>query len=258
VGSRPRPKVPTRYRRMLDDADRCRRMQDVATRHLQAFWLCARGHLVLSTAMVRKGSPVRVWQRASETALQRGFLISGAGRMTTSEQFRARRGQARPPAGAAPPLRDRGAPPALGQGTDAVPAGREALLQPPANRREAFEPIIAACAGEPALRLHGWFVTGRVVAIGSLGPSAMATATGRVLAKARARAPLSWYARHVRVSAARGSGRPVNATPRKSRVRRVWALSGGSIAPVTGQSPLLLPPRRLLLGHLAGTAATSR
>ena len=31
------------------------------------------------TAMVRKGSPVRVRQRASETALQRGFLVFGVG-----------------------------------------------------------------------------------------------------------------------------------------------------------------------------------
>jgi hypothetical protein len=34
--------------------------------------------------MVRKGSPVRVRQRASETALRRGSLIFGAARMTTS------------------------------------------------------------------------------------------------------------------------------------------------------------------------------
>jgi hypothetical protein len=34
--------------------------------------------------MVRKGSPVRVRQRASETALQRGFVVSGAAPVTTS------------------------------------------------------------------------------------------------------------------------------------------------------------------------------
>jgi len=34
------------------------------------------------TAMVRKGSPVRVRQRASETALRRGFLVFGAVRTT--------------------------------------------------------------------------------------------------------------------------------------------------------------------------------
>jgi hypothetical protein len=54
--------------------------------------------------MVRKGSPVRVRQRASETALQRGFLVFGAAPLTPSELFRAGRGQAWPLAGAAPPL----------------------------------------------------------------------------------------------------------------------------------------------------------
>jgi hypothetical protein len=39
--------------------------------------------------------------------------------------------------------------------------GAKFRCNPPANRREAFEPIIPACAGEPAVRLHGWFVTGR-------------------------------------------------------------------------------------------------
>ena len=34
--------------------------------------------------MVRKGSPVRVRQRASETVLQRGFLVFGPARVTTS------------------------------------------------------------------------------------------------------------------------------------------------------------------------------
>jgi hypothetical protein len=54
--------------------------------------------------MVRKGSPVRVRQRASETAVQRGFLILGAARMTTSERFLARSGQAWPWIGAAWPF----------------------------------------------------------------------------------------------------------------------------------------------------------
>jgi hypothetical protein len=54
------------------------------------------------TAMVRKGSPVRVRQRASETAPQRGFLVFGSARMTTSESFLARRGRAWPLIGAAP------------------------------------------------------------------------------------------------------------------------------------------------------------
>jgi hypothetical protein len=40
------------------------------------------------TSMVRKGSPVRVRQRASETALQRGFLVSGPGQTTTSTDKR--------------------------------------------------------------------------------------------------------------------------------------------------------------------------
>jgi len=53
------------------------------------------------STMVRKGSPVRVRQRALKTALQRGLLVSGAARMTTSERFLARRGQAWPLIGAA-------------------------------------------------------------------------------------------------------------------------------------------------------------
>jgi hypothetical protein len=56
------------------------------------------------TAMVRKGSPVRVRQRASEAALQSGFRLFGATPLTPSEPFRARRGQAWPLAGAVPPL----------------------------------------------------------------------------------------------------------------------------------------------------------
>ena len=60
-------------------------------------WRC----LTCPAAMVRKGSPVRVRQRALKTALQRGFRLFGAAPLTPSEHFRARRGQAWPLAGAA-------------------------------------------------------------------------------------------------------------------------------------------------------------
>ena len=65
------------------------------------------------TAMVRKGSPVRVRQRASETVLQRGFLILGAARMTPSRRSgRGRRSQQRGASlGVTPPAPLRGTSP---------------------------------------------------------------------------------------------------------------------------------------------------
>jgi hypothetical protein len=45
------------------------------------------------TAMVRKGSPVRVRQRALRTLLQYGLLVSGAAPLTPSWWLRARRGR---------------------------------------------------------------------------------------------------------------------------------------------------------------------
>jgi hypothetical protein len=80
-------------------------------------------------AMVRKGSTVRVRQRASETVLQRGFLCFGAARVTTSERFRARRGQPWPlHARCAAGLRLVGASRHWVEGTHAVHARPESLF----------------------------------------------------------------------------------------------------------------------------------
>ena len=86
-----------------------------------------------------EGSPVRVRQRVSETALQRGFLVFGAARMTTSERseregvkhgrWQALRRRSR----------DRGARPLQVQGTDAVHAGRSCWCDRPAKVGEAFD-----------------------------------------------------------------------------------------------------------------------
>jgi hypothetical protein len=73
-------------------AGRCRLLLPGCWRLLQVFLLQALASAPGGTAMVRKGSPVRVRQRASETALQRGFFVSGAGRVTTStDKGRGRR-----------------------------------------------------------------------------------------------------------------------------------------------------------------------
>jgi hypothetical protein len=85
-----------------EDAGTCRWMRpDAGTRFPSVrrdFGSLSRGR----TSMVRKGSPVRVRQRASETALQRGFLLSGSAPLTPSGCFLARRGQAWPSARAVP------------------------------------------------------------------------------------------------------------------------------------------------------------
>jgi hypothetical protein len=89
-----------------EGAETCRRMrEDAETGFLRVsrdFGSLRRVPTHSRTTMVRKGSPIRVRQRASETPLQRGFLVSRAARMTTSYRFLARRGQAWPLIGAAP------------------------------------------------------------------------------------------------------------------------------------------------------------
>jgi hypothetical protein len=107
------------------------------------------------TAMVRKGSPVRVRQRAlSETTLQRGFFIAGAARMTTSERFLARRGQAPPLTGSASPLAGPRSASRSHPGTDAVHAGRNLLRDRPRNADPARPRPLVRRRASPARALN--------------------------------------------------------------------------------------------------------
>jgi hypothetical protein len=75
--------------------------------------------------MVRKGSPVRVRQRALGNALQHGVLVSGAARVTSSGRFPARSGQAldRSAQIAAVITAEEGKPPAEAEGEVRYAAG---------------------------------------------------------------------------------------------------------------------------------------
>jgi hypothetical protein len=139
-----------------------------------------------SRSMVRKGSTVRVRQRASQTALQSGFLLFGATPLTPSGPFRARRGQAWPLAGAAPSLArprsgSRFLRPRYRGGTSRARASVATAREAVGEAFDADQPGPSWRAAEQLTRGHD----GRVVAVGSSGQRAMATAAPDVLATRR-------------------------------------------------------------------------
>jgi hypothetical protein len=85
VGGRCNTRVPSGHRRVQNGARQCGRLPVAVDASVQALFVSARPIDNHPSAMVRKGSPVRVRQRASEMPPQRGFLVFGAVWMTTSE-----------------------------------------------------------------------------------------------------------------------------------------------------------------------------